>query len=136
MQKSINRRWFGKQSSVEFLSAYARYFSRRLTAALKKNPVDILFVSASSQMIAEVKTDIPIIYMTDATFQQLQGYYQSFSNLPDYNIRQGIALDKRAFQKAAHCMLASDWCKQSAIHDYGMADEKITVVPLCKTAGN
>ena len=129
MQKSINRRWFGKQSSVEFLSAYARYFSRRLTAALKKNPVDILFVSASSQMIAEVKTDIPIIYMTDATFQQLQGYYQSFSNLPDYNIRQGIALDKRAFQKAAHCMLASDWCKQSAIHDYGMADEKITVVP-------
>lgn len=129
MQKSINRRWFGKQTSVEFLSAYARHFSRRLSVALKENPVDILFVSASSQMIAEVKTDIPIVYMTDATFQQLQGYYKSFSNLPGYNIRQGIGLDKKAFQKAAHCMLASDWCKQSAIHDYGMADEKITVVP-------
>lgn len=129
MQKSINQRWFGKQTSVEFLSSYARYFSRQLTAALKKNPVDILFVSASSQMIAEVKTDIPIVYMTDATFHQLQGYYKGFSNLPAYNIRQGVALDKKAFTQAAHCMLASDWCKQSAIHEYSIADKKITVVP-------
>lgn len=129
MQKSINRRWFGKQTSVEFLSSYARYFSRQLTAALKKNPVDILFVSASSQMIAAVKTDIPIVYMTDATFQQLQGYYKGFSNLPAYNIRQGIALDKKAFHQAAHCMLASDWCKQSAIADYGIESIKISVVP-------
>lgn len=129
MQKSINRRWFGKQTSVEFLQAYARHFSRRLSAALKENPVDILFVSASSQMIAEVKTDIPVVYMTDATFQQLQGYYKSFSNLSAYNIRQGIELDKKAFQKAAHCMLASDWCKQSAITDYGIDAAKISVVP-------
>lgn len=129
MQKSINRRWFGKQTSVEFLQAYARHFSRRLSAALKENPVDILFVSASSQMIAEVKTDIPVVYMTDATFQQLQGYYKSFSNLSANNIRQGIELDKKAFQKAAHCMLASDWCKQSAITDYGIDAAKISVVP-------
>ena len=129
MQKSINRRWFGKQTSVEFLSSYARYFSRKLTAALKKNPVDILFVSASSQMIAAIKTDIPIVYMTDASFQQLQGYYKGFSNLPAYNIRQGIALDKKAFHLAAHCMLASDWCGQSAIADYGIDATKISIVP-------
>ncbi len=129
MQKSINRRWFGKQTSVEFLSSYARYFSRKLTAALKKNPVDILFVSASSQMIAAIKTDIPIVYMTDASFQQLQGYYKGFSNLPAYNIRQGIALDKKAFHQAAHCMLASDWCKQSAIADYGIDASKISIAP-------
>jgi glycosyltransferase involved in cell wall biosynthesis len=67
--------------------------------------------------------------MTDATFQQLQGYYQNFSNLPAYNIRQGIALDKKAFQKAAHCMLASDWCKRSAMLDYGIDTKKISVVP-------
>ena len=88
-----------------------------------------MFVSASSQMIAYLETDIPIIYMTDATFQQLQGYYPAFSNLADYNIRQGIELDKKAFQKAAHCMLASEWNKNSAINDYGIDPEKISVVP-------
>lgn len=129
-QKSINRRWFGKHISAEFLKVYAKYFSRRLTKDLKKKPVDVLFVSASSQMIAYVKTDIPIVYMTDATFEQLQGYYASFSNLAAYNIRQGIALDKKAFQKAAHCMLASEWCKNSAITNYEVAASKISVVPL------
>jgi glycosyltransferase involved in cell wall biosynthesis len=129
-QKSLNRRIYKKQTAVEFLKSYAKYFSKQLEKELKKRPVDVLFVPASSQLIAYIKTDIPIIYMTDATFQQLQGYYPSFSNLAGYNIRQGIELDKKAFQKAAHCMLSSDWNKNSAINDYGIEEAKISVVPL------
>ena len=119
-QKSINRRWFKKQTAAEFLKAYAKYFSKQLTNDLKKRPVDVLFVSASPQLIAYIETDIPVVYMTDATFQQIQGYYPYFSNLADYNRRQGVDLDKRAFQKASHCMLASDWNKNSAVIDYGI----------------
>ena len=128
-QKSINRRWFKKQTAVEFLKAYAKYFSKQLTNDLKKRPVDVLFVSASPQLIAYIETDIPVVYMTDATFQQIQGYYSYFSNLADYNRRQGVDLDKRAFQKASHCMLASDWNKNSAVIDYGIDASKISVVP-------
>jgi len=120
MQKSLNRKFFKKQTSVEFLKSYATYFSKQLQKDLKKRPVDLLFVSASSQLIAYLETDIPIVYMTDATFQQLLGYYPYFSNLPRYNERQGIELDKKAFQKTAHCMLASEWNKNSAIQDYGI----------------
>jgi glycosyltransferase involved in cell wall biosynthesis len=129
MQKSLNRKFFKKQTSVEFLKSYAKYFSKQLEKDLKKRPVDVLFVSASSQLVAYLKTDIPVIYMTDATFQQLQGYYPYFSNLAGYNIRQGIELDKKAFHKAAHCMLASDWNKNSAINDYRINAEKISVAP-------
>jgi glycosyltransferase involved in cell wall biosynthesis len=89
----------------------------------------VLFVSASSQLIAYLETDIPIIYMTDATFQQLQGYYPYFSNLAKYNVQQGIELDKKAFQKTAHCMLASEWNKNSAVKGYGIDTNKISVVP-------
>jgi glycosyltransferase involved in cell wall biosynthesis len=129
MQKSLNRKFFKKQTSVEFLKSYAKYFSKQVEKDLKKRPVDVLFVSASSQLVAYLKTDIPVIYMTDATFQQLQGYYPYFSNLAGYNIRQGIELDKKAFHKAAHCMLASDWNKNSAINDYRINAEKISVAP-------
>ena len=129
MQKSLNRKLFRKHTVVEFLQSYAKYFSKQLEKDLKKRPVDILFISASSQMIAYLETSIPIIYMTDATFQQLQGYYDYFSNLPAYNIKQGIELDKKAFQKAAHCMLASDWNKNSAVKDYGIDPNKISVLP-------
>lgn len=128
-QKSLNRKIFKKQTSVEFLKSYAKYFSRQLQKELKKRPVDLLFVPASSQLIAYLKTEIPIIYMTDATFQQLQGYYPKFSNLASYNIRQGIELDKRAFVNAAHCMLASEWTSLSAMNDYGIDPGKISMVP-------
>lgn len=128
-QKSINRRWFKKSTATEFLDAYAKNLSRQLTKELKKRPVDILFIPASSQMLAYLETDIPVVYMTDATFQQLQGYYPSFSNMATYNVRQGIALDKKAFQKASHCILASDWCSKSAINDYGIDPSRITVAP-------
>lgn len=129
MQKSLNRKLFKKHTAVEFLRSYAKYFSRQLEKDLSKRPVDILFVSASSQMIAYLETDIPIVYMTDASFQQLQGYYDYFSNLPAYNIRQGIELDKKAFQHSVHCMLASEWCKNSAVNDYGIDAGKISVIP-------
>lgn len=128
-QKSINKRFFKKHTAVEFLRSYAKHFSRKLTDDLKKRPVDILFVSASSQMIAYAETSIPVIYMTDATFQQLQGYYPNFSNLTRYNIKQGIALDKLAFQRSSHCILASEWNKEAAITDYGIPPEKISVAP-------
>jgi glycosyltransferase involved in cell wall biosynthesis len=129
MQKSLNQRLYKKQTAVEFLRSYAKYFSRQLEKELKKRPVEVLFVSASSQLIAYLETDIPVIYMTDATFQQLQGYYPYFSNLPKYNVRQGIGLDKKAFQKSAHCMLASEWSKNSAVGDYGISADRISVVP-------
>lgn len=129
MQKSLNRKLFKKHTVVEFLRSYAKYFSKELERELKKRPVDVLFVSASSQMIAYCDTTIPIIYMTDATFQQLQGYYPYFSNLSKYNIREGIELDKKAFERFDHCMLASEWNKSSAINDYGIDAKKITVVP-------
>lgn len=129
-KKSINRHWFKKKSAVEFMRVYAKYFSRRLDRDLRKRPVDILFVAASPQLVAYAKTSIPIIYMTDASFRQLQGYYPGFSNLAEKNIRQGIELDKRTFRKASHLLLASEWCRDSAVNDYGINPGKISVVPL------
>lgn len=120
----------GKKAAVEFLKGYAKYFSRQLEKELLKRKVDLLFVPSAPQLIAYCKTDVPIIYMTDATFSQLQGYYPFFSEIALYNIDQGIAMDKLVFKNAAHCMVASEWTKQSAISDYNIPANKITVAPL------
>ena len=120
----------GKKLAVEFLRGYAKYFSKQLEKDMLKNKVDVIFSPGATQLLAYCNTNIPIIYMTDATFQQLQSYYDSFANLAAYNIKQGIALDKSTFKKAAHCMLASEWTKASAINDYGTDEKKITVAPL------
>lgn len=120
----------GKKVAVEFLRDYAKYFSKQLEKEVLKNKVDVIFSPGATQLLAYCNTNIPIIYMTDATFRQLQSYYDSFANLAAYNIRQGIELDKRTFHRAAHCMLASGWAKASAMNDYGIDEKKITVAPL------
>lgn len=130
LQKSLNRKFFGKHTAVEFLSSYAKHFSAKLQADLKQRPVDLLFVTASPQLVAYLETDIPVIFMTDATFHQIQGYYPYFSNLAKYNIREGIELDRSAFKKATHLMLTSNWSRDSAVIDYGIDPGKISVVQL------
>ena len=119
-----------KKAAVEFLKSYAQYFSRQLEKELYKKKVDLLFVPSAPQLVAYCKTDIPIIYMTDATFYQLQGYYPTFNNIAGYNINQGIDIDKNCFKNSTHCMVASTWVKQSAMLDYGIAENKISVVPF------
>ncbi len=119
-----------KKAAVEFLKGYAKHFSKQLERELLKRKVDMLFVPSAPQLIAYCKTDLPVVYLTDATFFQLQGYYPFFKDIAKYNIDQGIEMDKLVFEKAAHCMLASDWTKRSAIHDYRITENKISVVPL------
>jgi glycosyltransferase involved in cell wall biosynthesis len=119
-----------KKAAVEFLTGYAKYFSKQLEKDLLKRKVDVLFVPSAPQLIAYCNTAIPIIYMTDATFFQLQGYYPLFNDIARYNINEGIAMDKIVFEKSAHCMVASNWTKQSAIKDYNISENKIAVVPL------
>jgi glycosyltransferase involved in cell wall biosynthesis len=124
-QKLIN-----KKAAVEFLTGYAKYFSSQLEKELLKRKVDVLFVPGAPQLIAYCKTTVPIIYMTDATFFQLQGYYPFFKDIAQYNIAQGVVMDKLVFENAAHCMVASEWTKQSAIKDYHIPADKITIAPL------
>jgi glycosyltransferase involved in cell wall biosynthesis len=128
--KNPNKWFFRKNTAVEFLTPYAKHYSKQLEKALIRNKVDVLFVPAAPQLIAYLDASLPVVFMTDATFQQIQGYYDTWENFAGSNIKQGIQLDRRAFAKATHCMLASDWCRSSAIHDYGIADQKISVAPL------
>jgi len=120
----------GKNAAVEFLRGYAKHFSGRLEKDLRQRKPDLLYVPSAPQMIAYCHTDVPIIYMTDATFFQLQGYYPLFRDIARYNIQQGIEMDRRAFEKAAHVIVASDWAKRSAVLDYGIPESKISVVPF------
>lgn len=130
LRRQYHKRLQNKKTSVEFLKSYAAYFSRQLENELKKTKVDLLYAPAAPQLIAYLKTPVPVIFMTDATFQQIQGYYDAWQNIAPSNISEGIEVDSRAFHNAAHAMVASDWCRQSAIRDYGVDPNKISVVPL------
>ncbi|HEX8334988.1 MAG TPA: glycosyltransferase family 4 protein [Segetibacter sp.] len=124
-------RWVRKKILViDFLRDYSKLTSRKLDKMLKKNKCDLLIAPASNQRFAYSQTNIPIIMVADATFVLLNEYYPLYSNVPSRNLRQGIALDKKAYHKAAHIICASQWAANSAINDYNVDPQKISILPF------
>ena len=125
-QKFLNR--LSKQSNKHYSIAHtllAAYLTRLDKKDFKK--ADILF-SPGCTAIYKLKTDKPIIYLADATFKSIHNYYDEFSNLLSFNIREGNIIEKKVLTKATHIIHASDWAKQSAIIDYGIPNDKISVL--------
>lgn len=99
-QKFLNR--LSKQSNKHYSIAHtllAAYLTRLDKKDFKK--ADILF-SPGCTAIYKLKTDKPIIYLADATFKSIHNYYDEFSNLLSFNIREGNIIEKKVLTKATH----------------------------------
>ena len=75
MYNKITRFFMGKQYMYQHSLLYTYICGKVLTRKLKKNKIDIIFASRSASQIAFLKTDVPIIYTSDATFKLMEDYY-------------------------------------------------------------
>jgi glycosyltransferase involved in cell wall biosynthesis len=91
---------------------------------------DLVFGVAASHMIARLNIEAPMIHFSDATFRAVLGYYEEFSGLAPRTIRQGDQMERAALHRSDAVMLSSDWAATSAVVDYDLAPERITVAPL------
>ena len=70
----------------------------------------------------------PVVYLSDAIFPAMVGYYPTFSRLFKWNIRQGTEIERRSLDKASAIVLSSDWSAASAVNDLGQPRGKVHVV--------
>lgn len=118
----------GKHYQIERSLALSRYFARRIEKKLKGKRYDVIFAERCSVEIAMVRTDIPIIYDSDAVFHAMIDYYPEFTNLSRSSIRQGDYLEKKALDKARFFLPTSEWAARSAETYYDMPPNKIKVI--------
>jgi glycosyltransferase involved in cell wall biosynthesis len=105
---------------------YGKVFAKKLDG----KDYDLIVAPASSSKIAFLKTDIPIIYISDTTFANMIDYYTSFSRLLDISKKQGHLIEKLAIEKSKFIIFPSEWAAYSAKNDYGVKENKIFVVPF------
>jgi glycosyltransferase involved in cell wall biosynthesis len=108
---------------------YSKNAARALEDRLRGSSCDLLFAPKGSTEIAFLRSSIPIIYHSDATFELLSGYYQPYVNLSRRVLEQGDAIERKALEKARHVILLTDWARRSAVDYYGIPDSKISVIP-------
>lgn len=87
---------------------------------------DVLFVPFCSEALYSLKTDKPIIYLSDATFNIMVDYY--FKGLSANAIKQGNKVEQRAMDRSKVIIVSSQWAANSAINDYHQNPSKVHIV--------
>ena len=87
---------------------------------------DVLFAPFCSEALYSLRTDKPIIYLSDATFNIMVDYY--FKGLSAYAIKQGNKVEQRAMDRSTSIIVSSQWAANSAINDYHQDSSKVHVV--------
>lgn len=87
---------------------------------------DVLFAPFCSEGLYSLKTDKPIVYLSDATFAAMVGYY--FKDLSKCAIAQGNKVEQRALDKSSAIIVSSEWAKRSVINDYHQNPDKVHVI--------
>ena len=130
--KTINRitsrlPWkYNLSHSYFFAHKYANRFSKKISG----KHYDFIFVARSATEVSLLKTNIPIIYFSDTTFNLLYNYYDWFSNFMRISEIEGNSIERRAIGKSAITILSSDWAANSAIDYYGADPKKVHVIPF------
>lgn len=87
---------------------------------------DILFAPFCSEALYSLRTDKPIIYLSDATFNIMVDYY--FKGLSANAIKQGNKVEQRAMDRSKAIIVSSQWTANSAINDYHQNPSKVHIV--------
>jgi len=120
----IERKTYRRQHDPIELRAIARQLERALSAL----SADCAFCP-NPMFLAYLGGDWPCAFWHDATYANLVDFYFQASKTSRTTLRHGHAHDRRALERCAVAIYASQWAADSAIRDYGTPPEKVKVVP-------
>jgi glycosyltransferase involved in cell wall biosynthesis len=117
-----------------YLYIYTPYFSKAVAhmaeSRLSKHRCDVIVAPAGSAILGHLRTEVPIVYLSDTTFRLIEGYYADFSDVLPSHKKLADNLEQASISKAAHLVYPSSWAAASAIADYRADPRKVSVVPL------
>lgn len=106
------------------------YAARQFEKKLKDKNYDCICAPSESSAVAFLKTNIPIVYITDTTFKLITHYYNEFKKIPWISKLEGNILEKKTLKKSNSIFYSSIWAAESAVQDYNVSPEKITITPM------
>ena len=113
---------------------YTEKIGEVLAYELAKGRFDLVFAH-DDFLIARLETDIPVVYLTDATYHLTHG-----DVLPDRAAEAEEQAEREAIRRADLILYSSEWARRDAIGHYGGRPERICVagfganLPAAQTA--
>jgi glycosyltransferase involved in cell wall biosynthesis len=127
----LNRILFNKEYKIQYSLVYGWFSARYINKYLKGKKYDCILAPVSPMYVAFLKTDIPIVYFTDVTFNQYSHYYKKeFTNVSPLSLWEGEWLERRTYKKSKLVIFTSKWAGESGMNFYGIPQSKIGYIPL------
>lgn len=124
-------KYFGNTSiDLTRTHQYSKKIGLEVTREIKRTKPDVIIGLAASIELAYVETDIPIIHITDATYNEMINYYQEFTGLWRWLEDEGNQIEARIIDKARAVICSSDWASSSAKKDYGKPEQSVFTILL------
>lgn len=90
---------------------------------------DVVVAIAASTILPELRTELPVVYASDATVATMVDYYPRFTGLASHVVRRLHAQEAAAIGRADLLVYPTRWAADSAIRDYGADPDRIVVAP-------
>jgi glycosyltransferase involved in cell wall biosynthesis len=130
-QKIWSRVWQNNHRLKMGSSPYVRKWKRFASLAhrkLNQTSVDVILAPVAAAELNFLATNIPIIYLSDATFKLYQKYYPL--NLDQQEAEWSEKQELTAISKASKIVYSSKWAADSAISDYQADADNVVVLPF------
>ncbi len=127
----FNRIVFRKEYITKYSLVLSWYSSKHFARKLKRKKFDCICAPAASAELGFLKTSLPVIYITDATFELVSNYeYREFDKMSWFSKIEGNLLERHALKKSSAVIYPSVWAAESAIKDYHIPNEKVFIAPF------
>lgn len=127
--KSSYYKFFGKNYIKYIEPLILRDYAKQIFEKLHCTKTDIVF-SASSDSVAYLECDQPIIFWADSTFANVIDFYPAYSNLCKESLETAHSIQSISLEKSKLAIYSSDWAAQTAVDYYNADPEKVKVVPF------
>lgn len=117
---------YGKGSSTHsrlMAKLHSLFINKKLI-----DSVDLLFIPGQIEIVVGLRSNKPIIYYTDGTFNKMINYYWFDFSLNA--IEEGNRMEQLTVEKSKYNFRASEWAAQSTINDYGASRKDTYVFPF------
>jgi glycosyltransferase involved in cell wall biosynthesis len=122
--------FLGKRFDATHIPIVCKEYTKQFNSKLKNNGYDFIIGAACSEVFAYLKTDIPIIYITDTTFAAMIDYYSPFLSLFNKSKQWGIDIERRTIENSSFIVYSSDWVVDSAVNIYDCPKDKFELIPF------
>jgi glycosyltransferase involved in cell wall biosynthesis len=122
------RATLGKSYDYRHSLLVAREYAFRFERKLASGDFDVIFAPAASSEISLLKTNLPIVYLTDILFPDYKDYYPQCSRLLKFSAAEVDRIECLAMQKAKAFICPSEWVGKRAADTYSLPPERIHVL--------